>query len=134
MPTGFLSGQQANDRSFRRGAIMGLTIAESFILLVFCLLLLFAFWQLQSERELTAVKSQELDPHLAARVVELERNGTLAALGELKAAGLDIRDLAGFAEAEDYWRFISKPELRRRFVAIPKLYPNSPQTVSGDEG
>lgn len=128
MPTGFLSGQQANDRSFRRGAIMGLTIAESFILLVFCLLLLFAFWQLQSERELTAVKSQELDPHLAARVVELERNGTLAALGELKAAGLDIRDLAGFAEAEDYWRFISKPELRRLMQGAVKL--DAPQITS----
>lgn len=44
-------GAQASDRSYRRGAVMGLTVAEAFILLAFCLLLLFAWWQIETERK-----------------------------------------------------------------------------------
>jgi len=41
------------DRSYRRGSFMGLTIAEAFILIAFTLLLLFAFWQWEAEKENT---------------------------------------------------------------------------------
>lgn len=34
-------GRRDFDRSYKRGAVMGLTVAEAFILLSFCLLLLF---------------------------------------------------------------------------------------------
>jgi len=37
------------DRGYRRGAIMGLTVAEAFILIAFLLLLLFAFWQNEAQ-------------------------------------------------------------------------------------
>ena len=64
MAQGFAENQQSSDRNFRRGAVMGLTIAESFILLAFCLLLLFTFWQLQSQKEEEARRKTELDPLL----------------------------------------------------------------------
>ena len=41
------------DRSYRRGAIMGLTMAEAFILISFALLLLFGFWQKEMQKEIT---------------------------------------------------------------------------------
>lgn len=135
--------KQANDRNFRRGAIMGLTIAESFVLLVFCLLLLFAFWQLNTQREISALRETHTDPELVRVAAELRSsgtldavlqmqasgidiadlgaNGTLSALMELQAAGIDIRDLSGFAEAEQYWRFISEPELRRLMAGAVQL-------------
>mgnify|MGYP001611819741 FL=1 len=39
------------DRNYKRGAVMGLTVAEAFILLAFCLLLLFSWWQVETERK-----------------------------------------------------------------------------------
>lgn len=121
MPVSSIETQQANDRNFRRGAIMGLTIAESFVLLVFCLLLLFTFWQLQSQNEMRALRETNTDPQLVAKLAEFQNNGTLDALLELQAAGIDIRELSGFAQAEDYWRFISQPELQRLMEGAVKL-------------
>ena len=48
-----MSDVTQTNRSYRRGAIMGLTMAEAFILIAFALLLLFAFWQWEKEKENT---------------------------------------------------------------------------------
>lgn len=48
-----MSDENQADRSYRRGAVMGLTLAEAFILVAFALLLLFAFWQWEREKENT---------------------------------------------------------------------------------
>ena len=59
------------DRSYRRGAIMGLTVSEAFILLAFCLLLLFTWWQVDTERKslIVAEKIAELSPEQKAVIV-----------------------------------------------------------------
>lgn len=46
------------DRSYKRGAVMGLTVAEAFILLAFCLMLLFTWWQLDTERRSPPARSR----------------------------------------------------------------------------
>ncbi len=51
MAYGQPSDHRGMDRSYNRGAVMGLTVAEAFILLAFCLLLLFTWWQVETEEK-----------------------------------------------------------------------------------
>lgn len=141
----------AADRNFRRGAVMGLTIAETFVLLIFCLLLLFFLWQVRQDRTDQTRADIAADPALSAEVAALVADGTFAAVRDLRDNGIDVRDLSGFAEAEDYWRFISEPELRRLLqgavaldtpalltladsVAVPDLIARLDQLSAADPG
>ena len=45
-----IAPRPGGSRDYKRGAIMGLTVAEAFILLAFCLLLLFTGWLVDTEK------------------------------------------------------------------------------------
>ena len=98
------------DRSYKRGAVMGLTVAEAFILLAFCLLLLFTWWQLDTE-------SKSL---LAA-----DKIGTLTA--EEKAV-----IIAGLSDGsfKDYSRFVREEDLKRIMQGVVKLSPETRLSLS----
>ncbi len=113
--------QQVSDRSFRRGAIMGLTIAESFVLLVFCLLLLFTLWQFNTLREAEREKVAVEDPAAVKLAAELKADGTLQAVIDLKAKNIDIREFSGFAEADEMMRWMTEPERRRLMKGLARL-------------
>ena len=74
-----MSDDNHSDRSYRRGAIMGLTLAEAFILIAFALLLLFAFWQWEKAKENTPELQviNELPPEQKQLILALAENGSL---------------------------------------------------------
>src|SRR5690606_30618820 len=49
---------KGSDSSYRKGAVMGLTVAESFILIAFALLMLLALWRTEAERDLSEAAAQ----------------------------------------------------------------------------
>ncbi len=100
-----LSG--ARDGNYRRGAIMGLTMAEIFILISFALLLLFLFWRWEKEREDTpsVLEFKTLPP-------------------EAQKMALDIINSPGKGAGQDqshHWRFISQTDLQRLIDGAEKL-------------
>jgi outer membrane protein OmpA-like peptidoglycan-associated protein len=72
-------------RQYRRGAVMGLTVAEAFMLLAFVLLMLMMLWRQEDAQALGAAKE------FAALPAE-ERAAVLAAVRSLAAAGVDPTD------------------------------------------
>lgn len=68
------------DSNYKRGAIMGLTVAEAFILLSFCLLLLFTWWQVDTED-----RNERETSILAKQIVRMQAES--AALREQLAKG-----------------------------------------------
>jgi len=114
------------DRSYRRGAIMGLTMAEAFILIAFSLLLLFAFWQWE--------RNQEETPEIQAfrNLSYVERQILLAASQDksidtfmaLRERDVDFKLLASIEQSQDKWRFIDKDELRRLLDTASEFPPD----------
>lgn len=84
--------------AYRRGAIMGLTMAEAFVLIAFILLLLLAAWKAQTDAE--------------REVIEGLSHETLAALARVEQAGKTDKFME-FKDNPDDWRLIDKDELRR---------------------
>ena len=72
-------------RQYRRGAVMGLTVAEAFMLLAFVLMMLMMLWRQEDAKELAAAKEY------AALPAE-ERAAVLATVRSLGEAGLDPAD------------------------------------------
>jgi outer membrane protein OmpA-like peptidoglycan-associated protein len=69
-------------RQYRRGAIMGLTVAEAFMLLAFVLLMLMLLWRFEDQKELEAAKGFiELPP--------AQRQAVLETSAMLQESGLD---------------------------------------------
>ena len=107
------------DRGYRRGAIMGLTMAEAFILIAFALLLLFAFWQWEEERENTpevqAFKGLPYDRRQT--VLAASQDGSIEAFMALQEAGVDLKALASLQQAgqtlEDIASKISQAEAQQ---------------------
>ncbi len=61
-------------RQYRRGAVMGLTVAEVFLLLAFTLLMLMLLWRSEDEAKLAAVKDfAEMSGSEQAEVVDIHR-------------------------------------------------------------
>ncbi|WP_347268301.1 hypothetical protein [Paracoccus sp. (in: a-proteobacteria)] len=120
------------DRGYKRGAIMGLTVAEAFILLAFCLLLLFSWWQVETERN-TLVASKTL-----ADLSEAEKRDILAALSDgsfqvllaMKEAGMPALDATARDSAREMSRFMSDAELRRLMKGAAELPPDALLTLS----
>lgn len=106
------------DRSYRRGAIMGLTMAEAFILIAFALLLLFAFWQWELQKEITAEVEafKELPFDHQQIVVEAFENGALQAFVSHYQRDSRFSDMN-----PENWRFIDEDELRRLLDASSRL-------------
>ena len=115
------------DRSYKRGAIMGLTVAEAFILLSFCLLLLFSWWQIETERKSLVVTAEigELTTEQKSAIVTGLTDGTFQAAQVLRTAGLDLNDAKSLKEAAEYSRFMRNEDFQRLMKGVVKL---SPQT------
>src|SRR3954452_4874082 len=74
-------------RQYRRGAVMGLTVAEAFMLLAFILLMLMMLWRSEDATRLAAAKGfAELPAPERAAITENART--------LGAAGIDPTDPA----------------------------------------
>ncbi|MBC6405796.1 MAG: OmpA family protein [Rhodospirillales bacterium] len=107
------------DRGYRRGAIMGLTMAEAFILIAFALLLLFAFWQWEEEREnmpeVQAFKGLPYDRRQL--VLAASQDGSIESFMALQEAGVDLKALASLQQAgqtlEDIASKISQAEAQQ---------------------
>ncbi|WP_054007830.1 thermonuclease family protein [Cypionkella psychrotolerans] len=121
------SGSGGFDRSYKRGAIMGLTVAEAFILLSFCLLLLFAWWQIETERKSLIVADEigKLDAQQKAAIVAGLSDGTFQAAQTLRAAGLDVADTKALENAAQYSRFMRDEDFQRLMKGVVKLSPET---------
>ncbi len=111
------------NRSYRRGAIMGLTMAEAFILIAFALLLLFAFWQWETEKENTPEVQafKELPYEQRQTVLVGAQDGSIKAFAELKESGVDFSSPASVEKPQEKWRFIDKGEVLRLVDAASSL-------------
>ncbi len=121
-----MSGQIAQQRSsYRQGLVLGLTMAEIMILLVFCLLIAMATFlkreesrRLVAERELQAQRRQ--NEHDRSVLAELKPN---AALGE------KLQSLSGLSDPQaidQYWRELvdsrtAVNEIEKRGVSVKEL-------------
>ena len=103
------------NRSYRRGAILGLTIAEAFVLIAFALLLLFAFWHWDMQRENTAevLAFKGLSVERQLLIVESVQDGSMEAFATLKEQGVDLRTPASLENPQEKWRFIDADDQRR---------------------
>lgn len=118
-----MSDVQHSDRNYRRGAIMGLTIAEAFILIAFALLLLFAFWQWEVEKQNTpeVVAFKELTYEHRQTVLVSAQDGSIEAFIHLKEQGVDFATPASVENPKDKWRFVDQDEVLRLIDAAQKL-------------
>ena len=118
-----MSDVNHTDRSYRRGAVMGLTMAEAFILISFALLLLFAFWQWEKEQENPpeVVAFRELPYDQRQTVLVASQDGSIEAFIALKERGVDFTAPASFEKPSEKWRFIDKDEVNRLLDAASKL-------------
>lgn len=114
---------QHSDRNYRRGAIMGLTMAEAFVLICFALLLLFAFWQWEVEKENTPeVRAfKDLPYEQRQTVLVSSQDGSIEAFVSLKEQGMDFTIPDSIDKPQDKWRFIDRDEVRRLLDAAESL-------------
>ena len=110
---------QETDRNYRRGAIMGLTMAEAFVLICFALLMLFAFWQWEVDKENTedVQAFRRLNERQRQTVLTSSNDGSIEAFIALKDSGVDFSAPVSVEKSKDKWRFIDDDELRRLFDA-----------------
>lgn len=125
---------EATSRQYRRGALLGMTMAEAFILISFALLLLLAAWKAKSDEEIDRYRQIETLTPEQVRVVadmtnagRLEQAGRLArsasfeTLDALERNGVDIERLAEIATDIERWRLIDKDELVRILEGAKEL-------------
>lgn len=108
------------DRSYRRGAIMGLTVAEAFILVCFCLLLLLFWWQQDTEKRslLAADRIAEMTQEEKARLLRALGDGSLDLAIALGDAGVPVGNPV---TAREYSRFLAEEDLRRMMKGLVEL-------------
>lgn len=130
-----------SDRSYKRGAIMGLTVAEAFILLAFCLLLLFTWWQLETEEKSLAVAEEfkEISPEDKQRIMSFIAGGGLKLImgsfgkmsssdqvkvteivAEMDRAGLPLAEVTP-EDIQDFTRFMNEDDMNRLMKGAVKL-------------
>lgn len=126
------------DRNYRRGAVLGLTVAEAFMLIAFALLMLLALWRYEANNERQALERDlreliALSPEERATVLEMAGNGQLLlarALEEHRRDGpedihelarrlqlMQEADLRRLVEATTVWRAEERAQLLE-FVAL----------------
>lgn len=115
------------DRSYKRGAIMGLTVAEAFILLSFCLLLLFTWWQVDTERKslISADRIADLTPEEKAAIIDGLSDGTFDMARALRDLGADLKDPRALENIADFSRFMREEDLKRLMENVVKLSPGT---------
>lgn len=135
------SSLQDNAIGFRRGAIMGLTIAESFMLIAFALLMLLALWRMTAEEE--AKKFAGLSADQLERLVAVSETGGMDVLLEIAESGSDLTKLRDEAlrapasrvdmvevsrsrleDIEERARLVSEDDVRRLAELAAKLDPD----------
>lgn len=117
-----MSSASETNRSYRRGAIMGLTMAEAFILIAFALLLLFFFLQRQANTEaMQAFRS--LSEERRQAVGESILDGSLTAFLILRERGVDFSTPEEHEMPEENWRFIAQDEVLRIVDVVSGLPP-----------
>lgn len=106
---------QDTDRSYRRGAVMGLTMAEAFVLIAFALLLLFAFWRFEVDKANTpdVLAFKGLSEDQKTEVLASTNDGSIEAFIALKNQGFDFSKPPTSPDEVDKWRFVDKDELQR---------------------
>lgn len=116
-----------SSRDYKRGAVMGLTVAEAFILLSFILLLLFTWWQVDTEKRslLLADSLGEISDSDKASIIAGLSDGTFAMARALRAAGLGEQDQAAIEDTERYSRFMREEDLRRLMSGAVELEPGT---------
>lgn len=70
-----------SNRGYRRGAVMGLTLAEAFVLITFAVLMLLALWRLQVDEELSRYR-EELSRFEGLRDLSQRQLAVAESLGE----------------------------------------------------
>lgn len=124
--------------SYRQGLVLGLTMAEIMLLLVFCLLIAMATFLKKEQIKLAAVKQE-----LAQAQQQNERDrGVVTSLRENPALAEKLRSLSGLTDTKEvdrYWRELvdswtamkeleksglSTKEVRDRIADIDKLQSN----------
>ncbi|MBU2956803.1 OmpA family protein [Paracoccus sp. C2R09] len=106
---------------------MGLTVAEAFILLSFVLLLLFTWWQVDTEKrslrlpdglvEMTAEQKSEI----LSRLID----GTFELAKALHEAGLGPQDQAAVENTSNYAHFMRDEDLKRLLSNAVELSPDT---------
>lgn len=123
-----------SSRQYRRGALLGMTMAEAFILIAFALLLLLAAWKVESDEELARYLQVEgLTPEQMRAVAgmteagrleqaaQLAKSESFEALETLEQSGADIERLSDIATDIERWRLIDKDELIRILEGAQEL-------------
>lgn len=102
---------------------MGLTMAEAFILICFALLMLFAFWQWEVEKENTPEVQAFKDLTFEQRqtVLVSAQDGSIEAFISLKEKGMDFSAPDSIENPREKWRFIDQSELLRLMDAASEL-------------
>ncbi|QFT97434.1 Succinoglycan biosynthesis protein ExoI [Roseovarius sp. THAF8] len=109
---------------------MGLTVAEAFILLAFCLLLLFTYWQAKADEEKEILRQEKeeiiasygnLTRDQQAELMAAFEDGRMEALITIEKAGVDIREAVKAIEPEEFTRFIQEEQLQRILAGAAKL-------------
>lgn len=124
-------GGRGFDRSYKRGAIMGLTVAEAFILLSFCLLLLFTWWQIDTERKSLFVAEEigKLTVEEKAAIVAGLSDGTFKAAEVLRKAGVDLTDTSALEDLAQYSQLLRDEEFRKLVEQVAELPPETRQSL-----
>lgn len=114
-------------RDYKRGAVMGLTVAEAFILLSFILLLLFTWWQVDTEKRSLRLADSlgELSDAEKAAIVAGLTDGTFDLAQALRKAGLGPKDQAAIEDTERYSRFMREEDLKRLMNGAVELEPGT---------
>ncbi|MBL3674396.1 thermonuclease family protein [Paracoccus aerius] len=106
---------------------MGLTVAEAFILLSFILLLLFTWWQIDTEKRSLRLADSlgEMSDADKASIIAGLSDGTFAMARALRAAGLGAQDQAAIEDTERYSRFMREEDLKRLMSGAVELEPGT---------
>ena len=121
---GATTGQQQGEVQYRRGAIMGLTVAESFMLITFLLLMLLALWRIEKEDEAAGLRNAAA----LARVIDLEASVTAlqdqprGQASEVNAGWVPV-PRSRLAELESRARLVEEADVRRITEAAAALDP-----------
>lgn len=114
-------------RAYKRGAVMGLTVAEAFILLSFVLLLLFTWWQVDTERRSLNLTEnlQHLTETQKAAIITGLTDGTFDMAQKLRDVGVTLQDVTPIADTERFSRFMREEDLQRLMNGAVELDPGT---------
>lgn len=118
------------DTGYKRGAVMGLTVAEAFILLSFCLLLLFTWWQVEADRrqeEMVKAFEERQDALLShfGELTDAQRQAILAVIDQGSAAAM-----AALAKDSDLAQMAKEKNLNELIAALAVISEEDREALS----